>query len=102
MHLNIQPLDSGKGGKMAILAGHNLWATEILATARSKQVAVSDTNPRVRLFRHKLPDGRIFTEFVQGQVNEKSGVIVFLAFKDEQGNVVKESLWKEHSMKSEV
>lgn len=87
---------------MALLVGHNMWATDILATARSKQIGCSDTNPRVRLFRHKLPDGRVFVEFVQGQVNEKSGIIVFMAFKDEQGNVVKESLWKESSMKHAV
>ena len=87
---------------MALLVSHNMWATDILATARTKQIGYSETSSRVRLFRHKLPDGRIFTEFVQGQVNVKSGVIVFVAFKDKQGNVVKESLWKESSMKSEV
>lgn len=77
---------------MALLVSHNMWATDILAIASSKQIGYSDTNPRVRLFRHKLPNGCVFTEFVQGQVNEKSGVIVFVAFKDEQGEVVKESL----------
>lgn len=88
---------------MALLVSHNGWATDILATVRSiKDIGYSETSPRVRLFRHKLPDGRVFTEFVQGQVDEKSGVIVFVAFKDEQGNVVKESLWKESSMKPEV
>ena len=85
---------------MALLAGHNMWATDIMATARSKQISCSDTNPRVRLFKHRLPDGRVYTEFVQGQVATKSGVIVFLAFKDEQGNEVKESLWKEKSMQA--
>ena len=87
---------------MALLVSHNMWASDILAIARSKQIGCSETSPRVRLFRHKLPDGRVFVEFVQGQVNVKSGVIVFVAFKDEKGNTVKESLWKESSMKSEV
>ena len=54
------------------LVCHNLWATEILAYARSKYVGRSDTNPSVRLYRHTLPDGRIFIEFVQGQTNVKS------------------------------
>ena len=87
---------------MALLVSHNMWATDILATVRSKEIGHSETSPRVRLFRHKLPDGRVFTEFVQGQAAVKSGVIVFVAFKDEQGNMVKESLWKESSMKSEA
>ena len=87
---------------MALLVSHNMWATDILAIARSKHIGYSESSPRVRLFRHKLPDRRVFTEFVQGQANVKSGVIVFVAFKDEQDNVVKESLWKESSMKSEV
>lgn len=87
---------------MALLVSHNGWATDILATARSKETGYSETSPRVRLFRHKLPDGRVFTEFVQGQANVKSGVLVFVAFKDKQGNVVTESLWKENSMRSEV
>ena len=86
------------------LVCHNWWATDILvsATTRSKQIGRSDTNPSVRLFTHILPDGRVFTEFVQGQVNEKSGLLIFVAFKDEQGNIVKESLWKENSMKPAV
>ncbi len=87
---------------MALLVSHNMWATHILAIARSKEIGYSGSNPRVRLFRHKLPDGRVFTEFVQGQVNEKSGLLIFMAFKDEQGNTVKESLWKESSMKLAV
>src|SRR3989344_1999405 len=64
------------------LVCHNLWATEILAYARSKYVGRSDTNPSVRLYRHTLPDGRIFIEFVQGQANVKSGLLIFVAFKD--------------------
>ena len=84
------------------LVCHNLWATEILAYARSKYVGRSDTNPSVRLYRHTLPDGRIFIEFVQGQVSVKSGLLIFVAFKDKDDNVVQESLWKEKSMQSEV
>ena len=84
------------------LVCHNLWATEILASARSKYVSRSDTNPSVRLYRHTQSDGRIFIEFVQGQANVKSGLLIFVAFKDKDDNVVQESLWKEKSMQSEV
>ena len=85
------------------LVCHNFWATEILASAKKqKLISMSDTNPSVRLFKHTFSDGRVYEEFVQGQVNEKSGVLIFVAFKDEQGNVVKESLWKKNSMKPAV
>ncbi|OGM96450.1 MAG: hypothetical protein A3B86_03275 [Candidatus Yanofskybacteria bacterium RIFCSPHIGHO2_02_FULL_38_22b] len=86
-----------------MLVCHNGWATDILLLSgiRSKLIGRSEDS-FARLYRHKLPDGRVFTEFVQGRANVKSGLLIFVAFKDEQGNVVKESLWKESSMKSEV
>ncbi|OGM98476.1 MAG: hypothetical protein A2915_00750 [Candidatus Yanofskybacteria bacterium RIFCSPLOWO2_01_FULL_41_34] len=86
-----------------MMVSHNLWACELMAKAcKRNHLGRSDSNPSIQLYSHTLPDGRVFTEFVQGVASVRSGVLIFVAFKDEQGNVVKESLWKESSMKSEV
>ena len=79
---------------MRSLSAHNSRSEKIIENAKSKIIGKSDTNLPVDLYRHTLPDGRVFVEFVQGAEYMPSGVYVFLALKDGDGNIVKESLWR--------
>lgn len=49
------------------------------------------------LSRYTLPDGRVFTEFLQAEP-WSSGPMFFIALKDEEGNVVPESLWTDEEI----
>ena len=46
------------------------------------------------LHKYTLPDGRVYTEFVQA-APWSSGPMFFIALKDEDGNEVEESLWSQ-------
>jgi len=46
------------------------------------------------LVKHILPDGRVFSEYVQAEP-WSSGPCFFLALKDEKGEPVPESLWSQ-------
>ncbi len=51
------------------------------------------------LHRYTMPDGKVYEEAVQDQPWDLHGLFVFLAFRDEKGMPVKESLWSEQEMR---
>ncbi len=79
---------------MRSLSGHNCRSEKMIVNAKSKRMGKSDTNPPVDLYKHVLPDGCVFIEFVQAIEYGRSGANVFLALKDREGNVIKDSLWR--------
>lgn len=79
---------------MRSLSGHNSRSEKMIENAKSKRIGRSDTNPPVDLYKHTLRDGCVFTEFVQAIEYGRSGANVFLALKDKDGNVIKDSLWR--------
>jgi hypothetical protein len=79
---------------MRSLSGHNVRSERMIVDAKTKIIGRSDTNPPVDLYKHILPDGRVFTEFVQAIEYGRSGANVFLALKDSEGNIVQDSLWR--------
>ena len=51
------------------------------------------------LDKYIFPDGRIFHSYVQAEP-WSSGPVIFLALKDENGEIIPESLWDEDEMDS--
>lgn len=63
-------------------------------------VGMFDNDEQHPLFRYyTFPGGRMYYEAVQDQV-QSSGLVVFLALKDEAGNWIPESLWTEEEIQS--
>ncbi len=50
----------------------------------------------LRILRHELPDGRVFTEFHQD--GNYLRATIYLALKDAAGNVVPETIWTRAEM----
>lgn len=51
----------------------------------------------IPLVRYTMPNGRVFTEYVQAEP-WSSGPCYFIALKNERGKVVPQSLWKQEDI----
>lgn len=54
---------------------------------------------RYELTEYTLPDGRVYSEYVQAEP-WSSGPVFFLALKDENGNWIPESMWSEEEIEN--
>ncbi len=61
------------------------------------QIEGAFTDIVANLYRHTMPNGKAYDEFVQA-TPWSSGPCYFLALKDSDGNVVPESLWSEDEL----
>ena len=51
------------------------------------------------LYMYTMPDGRVYYEYLQSTM-WSSGPCLFIALKDEKGNVVQESLWTDEEQQA--
>jgi len=54
---------------------------------------------KISLFKYTTDSGKVYTEYVQDDP-WSSGPCIFIALKDESGNIVKESLWPEEEIEN--
>lgn len=75
----------------------NEWARKFVKGAVHGKY-LRDNDYDIDLEKHRFPDGRTYFEFVQGEKIYTVGATIFLALKDNSGEIVQDSLWDESDM----
>ncbi len=67
----------------------------VIGVIRRRLTPINQNEPIVEmLYAHTMPDGTIYSEFVQGS-EWSSGLNYLVALKDEKGEMVTKSLWSQ-------